>query len=71
MDTVTVTLNQDDLNAIMWLSDHAIKATGLQGAKMATPVLAKIEMAVAKVNEERNAAVAKSTAPIETDEGHA
>lgn len=60
MDIVTVTLNQDDLNAIAWLFDHAIKATGLQGAKMATPVLTKLEAAVAKSNE-----------PIETDEGHA
>ena len=59
MDTVTITLDQNDLNAIAWLFDNAIKATGLQGSKMAQPVLAKLEAAVARSNE-----------PVQTDEGH-
>lgn len=59
MDTVTITLDQNDLNAIAWLFDHAIKATGLQGAKMAYPVLTKLESAVAQSNK-----------PVKTDEGH-
>lgn len=59
MDTVTITLDQNDLNAIAWLFDNAIKATGLQGSKMAHPLLAKLEAAVAQSNE-----------PVQTDEGH-
>ena len=62
MDTVTVTFNQEDLNAISALLDAAVQATGLQGAKPALAILAKLEAAVAAANAPK---------PPETEEGHA
>lgn len=62
MNTVTVTFNQDELNAISALLDAAVKATGLQGAKPALAILSKLEAAVSEANAPK---------PPETEEGHA
>ena len=59
---VTVNFNQDELNALGQLLDVAVKASGLQGAKPALAILAKLEAAVSAAN----------TPPAaETEEGHA
>ena len=50
MNEVTVSFDQNDLNNLSALLDAAVKATGIQGAKAALPLLAKIEAAVAAVN---------------------
>lgn len=50
METVTVGFNQEDLNALHALLDVAVKASGLQGAKPALAILAKLEEAVAAAN---------------------
>lgn len=50
MNTVTITLTQDDLNSLGALLDAAVKATGIQGAKAAVPLYAKLEDAVAAAN---------------------
>jgi hypothetical protein len=47
---LTVTFTQQDLDALSALLDAAVKATGIQGAKVALPILAKLERAVADVN---------------------
>lgn len=47
---ITVTFSQDDLNALAALLDAAVKATGMQGAKAAVPLFAKLEAAVAAAN---------------------
>ena len=59
---VTVKYTQDELNLLGQLLDTAVKATGLQGAKAALPLLEKLEAAVAKANE---------PVTVETKEGHA
>jgi hypothetical protein len=48
---LTVTFTQDDLNALSALLDAAVKATGIQGAKAALPIIAKLEQAVAEANK--------------------
>jgi hypothetical protein len=50
MKSINVELTQEDLNAIAGLFDAAVKATGVQGAKVALPVLAKLEAAVEDAN---------------------
>ena len=50
MNTVTITLTNEDLQALGALLDAAVKATGIQGAKAAVPLLAKLEAAVAEAN---------------------
>ena len=47
---ITVTFSQDDLNTLAALLDAAVKATGMQGAKAAVPLYAKLEAAVAAAN---------------------
>ena len=47
---ITVTFSQDDLNALAALLDAAVKATGMQGAKAAVPLYAKLEAAVSEAN---------------------
>ena len=47
---ITVTFSQDDLNTLAALLDAAVKATGMQGAKAAVPLYAKLEAAVAEAN---------------------
>lgn len=50
MNTVTITLTQDELTALAGLMDAGIKATGLQGVKAAASILTKLEAAVAEAN---------------------
>ena len=57
---ITITFDQNELNALGQLLDVAVKASGLQGAKPALAILEKLEAAVAKANE-----------PVEQKEGHA
>ena len=47
---ITVTFNQEELNALAALLDVAVKASGLQAAKAALPIMSKLEEAVAAVN---------------------
>ena len=47
---ISVTFSQDELNALGALLDVAVKASGLQGAKVAVPLIAKLEAAVADAN---------------------
>jgi len=50
MNIVTITFSQDELNSLGALLDVAVKASGLQGAKPALAILAKLEAAVAAAN---------------------
>ena len=48
---ITLTLTQDEVQALGALIDAAVKATGIQGAKAAVPLFAKLEAAaVAEFN---------------------
>ena len=47
---ITITLNQEELQALGALLDAAVKATGMQGAKAAVPLFDKLEKAVAEAN---------------------
>ena len=51
---ITLTLTQDEVQALGALIDAAVKATGIQGAKAAVPLFAKLEAAVAEVNALKN-----------------
>lgn len=48
---ITLTFDQNELQAISGLLDAAIKATGIQGAKVAVPIYLKFETAVAEANK--------------------
>lgn len=50
MHTITLTLTQEEIQALGALLDAAVKATGIQGAKAAVPLYAKLEAAVAEAN---------------------
>ena len=50
MNTVTITLSQDEITALAGLLDAGVKATGLQGVKQAAAILTKLEAAVAEAN---------------------
>ena len=47
---ITLTLDQNELQALAGLLDAGVKATGLQSVKMAASLLAKLESAVAEAN---------------------
>jgi hypothetical protein len=47
---ITLTLDQNEVQALGALLDAAVKATGIQGAKAAVPLYAKLEAAVAEAN---------------------
>ena len=47
---LTVTFTQQDLDALSALLDIAVKATGIQGARAALPIIDKLEKAVAQAN---------------------
>lgn len=47
---LNVTLTQEELNALGALLDTAVKATGIQGARAALPIIDKLERAVAEAN---------------------
>ena len=48
---INLTLSQDEVQALGALLDAAVKATGIQGAKAAVPLYAKLEAAVAEANK--------------------
>jgi hypothetical protein len=48
---ITLTLNQEEVQALGALIDVAVKASGIQGAKAAVPIFAKLEAAVAEANK--------------------
>ena len=50
MNTVTITLDQNELQALAGLLDAGVKATGLQSVKLAASLLTKLEAAVAEAN---------------------
>jgi hypothetical protein len=50
MNTVTLTLNNEELQAMVGLIDAGIKATGLSSVKSAAALLVKLEAAVAEAN---------------------
>lgn len=50
---ITVTFNQEELNTLAALLDVAVKASGIQGAKAALPIMIKLEDAVAAVNAQK------------------
>lgn len=54
MKTVTITLDQNELHALASLLEAAVKATGIQGAKAAVPLYAKLEAAVAEANSQHS-----------------
>jgi hypothetical protein len=47
---ITLTLDQNELQALAGLLDAGVKATGLQGVKHAASILTKLEAAVAEAN---------------------
>jgi hypothetical protein len=50
--TINISFTQADLDALAFLLDAAVKATGIQGAKAAVPLYAKLEAAVADFNKQ-------------------
>ena len=48
---ITLTLDQNELQALAGLLDAGVKATGLQGVKHAASILTKLESAVAEANK--------------------
>lgn len=50
MNTVTITLDNNELQALSLLLDAGVKATGLGSVKAAAALLAKLEAAVAEAN---------------------
>jgi hypothetical protein len=48
---ITLTLDQNEVQTLGALLDAAVKATGIQGAKAAVPLYAKLEAAVAEANK--------------------
>jgi len=51
---INLTLDQNEVQALGALLDAAVKATGIQGAKAAVPLYAKLEAAVAEANKEKS-----------------
>lgn len=47
---LAVSLSIEEIQAVAYLLDVAVKATGLQGAKAALPLIEKFESAVEKFN---------------------
>ena len=56
---ITLTLSQDEVQALGALLDAAVKATGIQGAKAAVPLFAKLEAAVAEANKPKDTETAE------------
>ena len=50
MNTVTLTLNNEELQALAGLLDAGVKAVGLTSVKSAAALLVKLEAAVAEAN---------------------
>jgi len=53
---LTVSFTKDELTAIANLMDVAVKATGIQGARAALPIIEKLERAVADANAKKEEA---------------
>ena len=51
MNTVTLTLDNNELQSLVGLIDAGLKATGLSAAKSAAALLVKLEAAVAEANK--------------------
>ena len=51
---LNVTFTQDELNSLGALLDVAVKASGLQGARAALPIIDKLEKAVADANKPKD-----------------
>ena len=51
-DTITIELNQEELNSLIGLLDAGVKAAGLNSVKLAAHIVGKLEEAVAEVNKE-------------------
>lgn len=47
---ITISFSNEELQNLGALLDAAVKATGMQGAKAAVPIYAKLEAAVAEAN---------------------
>ena len=47
---ITITLTNEELQALGALIDVAVNASGIQGAKAAVPLYTKLEAAVAEAN---------------------
>ena len=47
---LNITFTQEELNALASLLDVAVKATGIQGARAALPLIEKLEKAAAQAN---------------------
>jgi hypothetical protein len=47
---ISITFEQNELNALASLLDVAVKASGIQGARAALPIIDKLEKAVAQAN---------------------
>jgi hypothetical protein len=47
---LNITFTQEDLNSLSALLDVAVKASGIQGARAALPIIDKLEKAVAAAN---------------------
>jgi len=52
--TITIELNQEEINALIALIDSGVKATGINGAKIAALILDRLVSSVAKTNAESN-----------------
>lgn len=50
---LTITFTQEELNALASLLDVAVKASGIQGARAALPIIEKLEEAVAQANAKK------------------
>ena len=50
---INITFDQNELNALAALLDTAVKASGLQGARAALPLIEKLEKAVADANKHK------------------
>jgi hypothetical protein len=48
---VTISLSQQELDALAQLLDVAVKASGIVGARAALPLIEKMERAVAEANK--------------------
>ena len=47
---ISINFDQNELNALASLLDVAVKASGIQGARAALPIIDKLEKAVAQAN---------------------
>ena len=58
--TIKISFNTEELQNLGALLDIAIKSTGTQGARVAMPLIIKLENAVREYNEKNNQEVKKN-----------